>query len=58
MCNDQDSVFHFSNLRYNLIYQYAELRYGMDMSGFLEDEKTEVCMEYLHKRKDYDSWFL
>jgi len=21
----------------------------MDMSGFLEDEKTEVCMEYLHK---------
>ncbi|KKL98914.1 hypothetical protein LCGC14_1819640, partial [marine sediment metagenome] len=29
--------------------QHAELRYGMDMSGFLGDEKTEVCMEYQHK---------
>ena len=37
-CNDQDSIFHFSNLRYNLIWQHAELRYRMDISGFLEDE--------------------
>ena len=31
---------HISNLRYNLVWQHAELRYEMDISGFLEDEKT------------------